>query len=133
MRFHSCMLLGLFAAAGAVGCAKKGSGNGSRATRPETASQGTIQDDGNKNQKPETPNDPNKPPAEKPPVVVMDPEAKAILADCFKVPVAEVADVVGWTDPVKSKDEANALCAKLASAKYDGTGPVATADAVDVK
>ena len=68
----------------ATGCVKKGSGKGSRDIRPD--SNGTIFDDGDKNQKPK---DPDKTPEE------MNPEAKAILAACSGLDDSEVENIAG--------------------------------------
>lgn len=145
MTLRPVLMLGIgLSLAMAAGCVKKGSGSGSRATRPFFEDQGSIKNDGKANQKP-TPDDPKvptkpdptkpdptKPGPTKPTPVVMDPEVAAILAACFKVPVGEVQTVVGWTDKAKSVEAANALCAKLSLVKYgDGVNPTAEAVAVE--
>jgi len=108
----------LVASVGALeACAKKGKGEGKRDKLPNFADRGTVQDDGPKTQVPPPPGGKdNDDPGKKDPI--MDPEAKKILAACFDLPEASVADVVGWTDATASKDAANAVCALLDKAKY---------------
>ncbi len=91
----------------AAGCVKKGSGKGSRAVRPDA--NGSIFDDGDKNQKPKETDDKDKDPEEE----QMNPEARAILAACFNLDVSEVENIVGWTDPTAAVAAAKDLCAKL--------------------
>ncbi len=104
----------------ATGCVKKGKGKGSRDIRPDSNS--TIFDDGDKNQKPEE---------EDPKPEEMNPEAKAILAACFKLDVSEVEDIVGWTDPTTSVNAAKELCAKIEKTGY-ANGIAATAEPVEI-
>jgi hypothetical protein len=102
-------LAGMVAFTGA--CGKKGKGKGSRAARP--GSIGSIMNDGNDNQ---GQNDPTETAAG------MDLVAAEILAECFKLEVAEIAPVVGWTDKVEAQTAATALCSDIKKTGYDGTG-----------
>lgn len=103
----------------ATGCVKKGKGKGTRDIRPD--GNGTIFDDGDKNQKPK----------EEETKEEMNPEAKAILAACFNLDVSEVEDVVGWTDATASVNAANELCAKLEKTGFKN-GIAATAEPVEI-
>ena len=112
------------ALAAAGGCAKKGSGKGTRDRRPNFKDSGTIGDNG-----PLPPSPPDGQPDNDP---TLDPEAARILAACFKVDVSEVSYVPGWDDPAKARAGAAALCAKLQQVGYDaGVSPTAAQVAVD--
>ena len=111
----------------APACAKKGSGKGTRAQRPDVANSGSIMNDGNGNQNP-VPTD--KTPATTP-VPKTDPDALALLAACFKLDPTEVAYVTGWEDATMAHAGATALCAKLDKAGYKN-GVSLTSSAVDI-
>lgn len=102
----------------ATGCVKKGKGKGTRAIRPD--SNGTIFDDGDKNQNPKPKQKEDQ----------MTEEAKAILAACFKIDVTEVETIVGWTKDT-SADAAKALCAKIEKTGYKD-GILATTEPVEI-
>ena len=104
------------------GCFKKGDGKGSRKIKPTKTGDVFVPGPG------------SKPTVDSPTTTTskMSAEARAILAECFAIPVEEVQDVPGWTDPVKSVDAAKDLCAKLASVNYDSGKVNQTAVAVEV-
>jgi hypothetical protein len=110
----------------APACAKKGSGKGTRAQRPDVADSGSIMNDGNGNQNP-VPKD------ETPPAMPKtDPDALALLSTCFKLDPTEIVYVTGWEDPVMARDGALALCAKLDKTHYkDGVSLTSTPVDVD--
>ncbi len=106
------------------GCVKKGEGKGTRAVRPDA--NGSIFDDGDKNQKPKETEDKEGPEKEQ-----MNPEARAILAACFNVDVSEVENIVGWTNPTSAVAAAKALCAKLDKTGFK-SGIAQTAEPVEI-
>ena len=103
------------------GCFKKGDGKGSRKIKPTKTGDVFVPGPG------------SKPTVDSPTTSKMSAEARAILAECFAIPVEEVQDVPGWTDPVKSVDAAKDLCAKLATVNYDSGKVNQTAVAVEVE
>jgi hypothetical protein len=114
--FFILALLGLSVSA----CFKKGEGKGSRKTKPSKTGDVFVPGPGGK-------------PPETTPTTTMSAEAREILAECFAIPVEEVQDVPGWTDPVKSVEAAKELCAKLASVNFDSGTVNQTAVAVEVE
>lgn len=108
-----------------TGCFKKGEGKGNRKSKPTPGSTGDIF----------VPGPGSKPGVPKPgePTPGMDPQAKAILAACFNIPLEEVEDVPGWTDPEASAAAANALCAQLANVNYNNGTVSATAAPAEVQ
>jgi hypothetical protein len=116
VRTTRLLILAALTAFTASGCFKQGKGKGTRAPRP--LSKPTI-----------TENDPVPGPVDD--VTEMDPEARAILAACFKIDVAEVQPIVGWTDAAKAREGATALCATLAKTGYQD-GISNTADPAEI-
>ena len=111
---------------GPLACFEKGSGSGSRATRPAFNSKGDIFLPG-PGGKPGGEKDPEGTDPTKDPV--MDPEATANLAECFNIPEEEIEAVVGWTGDASVAATA-ALCADLETVKYGGGTIINDADAV---